>query len=266
MAKQSGLHQLRGKVGEHSYYRQTGISSGLVRSINQGMSSRVKNDEAFVNTRLNNAEFGQAGRIASVLGQYISPKFRPMILPFSQSKMAKVILEYIKTDTTHPWGERNIVSNNSVESQAAALNSVAKNRFEDFGLNLVFDEENTTLEVTCTEETISKLAAIGADGLKLRFLASSTWIGNYVQVSGKYFPTIRAAMTYDSDMVTPQSGDSENFTYALHPAPPQTWPVLVAGRMGILIVMPYRTINNVEHTLQEYCTFKAFEIADGQVN
>ena len=71
MAKQSGLHQLRGKVGEHSYYRQTGISSGLVRSINQGMSARVKNDEAFLNTRLNNAEFGQAGRIASVLSDIV---------------------------------------------------------------------------------------------------------------------------------------------------------------------------------------------------
>lgn len=266
MAKQSGLHQLRGKVGEHSYYRQTGISSGLVRSINQGMSSRVKNDEAFVNTRLNNAEFGQAGRIASVLGQYISPKFRPMILPFSQSKMAKVILEYIKTDTTHPWGERNIVSDNSVESQVAALNSVAKNRLEDFGLDLVFDEENTELTISITDETINKLAAIGANGLAYRFVATSTWIGNFVESADKYFHSIRAGMYYDGDFNDPTTDDEVTIKYALHPSPPQTWPVLVAGRMGIFIVMPFRTIGDTRHTLQEYCTFKAFAIADGPVN
>lgn len=266
MAKQSGLHQLRGKVGEHSYYRQTGVSSGLVRSINQGMSERVKNDEAFVNTRLNNSEFGQGGRLASVLAQYINPKFRPMILPFSQSKMAKIILEYIKTDSTHPWGERNIVSDNSVEAQVAALNSVAKNRLEDFGLGLVFDEENTELTLSITDETISKLAAIGADGFDYRFLATSTWIGNFVQSTGKYFPSVAAAMTYDGEVDKPVSGQSASVTYALRPAPPQSWPVLVAGRMGLLIVMPYRTINGTKHTLQEYCTFKAFAIADGSVN
>lgn len=266
MAKQSGLHQLRGKVGEHSYYRQTGVASGLVRSINQGMSERVKNDEAFANTRLNNSEFGQGGRLASVLAQYINPKFRPMVLPFSQSKMAKIILEYIKTDTTHPWGERNIVSDNSVEVQVAALNSVAKNRLEDFGLDLSIDEEQTRLSIILTDETMSKLSSIGADGFDCRFLATSTWIGNFVQNTGKYFPSIAAAMSYDLDVDDPESGQREGFVYALRPAPPQSWPVLVAGRMGLLIVMPYRSINGVKHTLQEYCTFKAFPIADGPVN
>lgn len=266
MAKQSGLYQLRGKIGEHSYYRQTGVASGLVRSINQGMSERVKNDEAFANTRLNNSEFGQGGRLASVLAQYINPKFRPMVLPFSQSKMAKIILEYIKTDATHPWGQRNIVSDNSVEAQVAALNSVAKNSLEDFGLDLEFDEENTQLEITPTDETLSKLAAIGADGFSYRFLATSTWIGNFVYNTGKYFPSIAAAMTYDGDIQDPAAGEGVTITYSLRPAPPQSWPVLVAGRMGLLIVMPYRMINDRKYTLQEYCTFKAFAIEDGPVN
>lgn len=42
MAKQSGIHQIKGKVGEMSYYKQSGVSSGLIRSINPSMSGRVK--------------------------------------------------------------------------------------------------------------------------------------------------------------------------------------------------------------------------------
>lgn len=266
MAKQSGLHQLRGKVGEHSYYRQTGIVSGLVRSINQGMSARVKNDEAFANTRLNNAEFGQAGRIASALGQYITPKFRPMVLPFSQSKMAKVILEYIKNDTTAPWGQRNIVVANSGDMQVAALNSVVKNRFEDFGLNLSIDEEQGVLSVTVTAETSNKVAAIGANGVDVRFVAATTWIGTFVQSAGKYADSYARANAYTEEMSSFEVGDDVTFDYALRPAPPEGWPAIMAERTGICILLPYRNINGKKHVLQEHCTFKAFIIEDGTVN
>ena len=266
MAKQSGLHQLRGKVGEHSYYRQTGIVSGLVRSINQGMSARVKTDEAFVNTRLNNAEFGQAGRIASMLAKYITPKFRPMVLPFSQSKMAKLILEFIKNDTTAPWGQRNIVSSNSGDMQVEALNSVAKNRFDEFGLKLTINDENSELTAVITSETVNKLSAIGADGMQVRFLASSSWIGTYVQSTGKYAESYARANVYDNDSSNPEVGDDIVFTYTLRQAPPQGWPAFVAERTGIFIVLPYRTINGQKHILQENCTFSAFIIEDGDVN
>ena len=266
MAKQSGIHQLRGKVGEHSYYRQTGISAGIVRAINQAMSAKVKTDEAFANTRLNNAEFGQAGRIASVLGQYITPKFRPMILPFSQSKMAKIILEYIKVDSTAPWGQRNITIGNSGDMQVAALNSVVKNRFEDFGLDLVIDEETTTLTCKVTFETVNKLSAIGADGFEVKFVAASTWIGTFIQSTGKYADSFARANAYSDDFSSPSVSTETALTYTLRPAPPAGWPAIEATRTGVLIVMPYRTINEQKHILQEHCTFKAFVIADGAVN
>lgn len=268
MAKQSGLHQLRGKVGEHSYYRQTGIASGLVRSINQGMSSRVKNDEAFANTRLNNAEFGQAGRIASVLAMYITPKFRPMVLPFSQSKMAKVILEYIKSDATAPWGQRNIVVSNSGDMEVAALNSVAKNRFDDFGLSLSIDDETSTLTGEVTVETVNKLSAIGADGFQVRFLATTTWIGAYYQGDGvgKYAESYARANIYDDDFESPVVTTQVEFTYSYRSNPPQGAPVIQAEATGVFILLPYRTINGQKHILQEHCTFKAFPIVDGAVN
>lgn len=266
MAKQSGLHQLRGKVGEHSYYKQTGIQSGLVRSINQGMSARVKTDEAFANTRLNNAEFGQGGRIAAVLGQYIVPKFRPMILPFSQSKMAKIVLEYIKNDTTAPWGQRNIVVGNSGEMQVAALNSVVKNRFEDFGLKLTIDEEGSELKVVAQTETLSKLSAIGAGGLDLRFLATTTWIGTFSQQTNKYAQSFARANVYDEGFANPSVGDDVTINYSLRPSPPVGWPAIQATRTGVLVLLPYRMVNGHKHILQENCSFKAFIITDGDVN
>lgn len=266
MAKQSGLHQLRGKVGEFSYYKQTGVSSGLVRSINQGMSARVKTADEYANVRLNNAEFGQGGRIASVLAQYINPKYRPMVLPFSQSKMAKIILEYIKQDSTAPWGQRNIVADNSGDMQVDALNAVSKNRFDDFGLRLTIDEETTELSILLTDETMNKLGAIGADGFSYVFTTIGTWIGTYVANSDRYAPTLPQSNVYDGVFVSPEAGMETEVTYAIPSAPPARWPAFQATRTGLFIILPYRTINGQNYILQENCTFKAFVIADGRVN
>lgn len=265
MAKQSGIHQLRGKVGEHSYYRQTGIQSGLVRSINQGMSSRVKTDEAFANTRLNNHEFGQAGRLAAVLSRYISPKFRPMVLPFSQSKMAKILLEYIKQDSTHPWGRRNLTPSNARDAQIAALNLVAKNRFDEFGFEVSIDENTDVLNVGVTEETLNKLSAIGADGVIVRFIAATTWIGEYTNVTRDYAPSGPMANTYSDTLEGSAVGDELVFKYTIPAAPPTGAPAFGAERTGVLIVLPFRTINGGSHILQENCSFKAFAIVDGTV-
>lgn len=257
---------MRGKVGEHSYYRQTGIQSGLVRSINQGMSSRVKTDQAFANTRLNNAEFGQGGRLASVLAQYITPKFRPMVLPFSQSKMAKLILEYIKNDTSAPWGQRNITVANSGEMQVAALNSVVKNRFEDFGLILSVNTGDSELTYTVTDETVNKLAAIGADGFEIRFIAASTWIGTFVASTGKYADSYARANIYPNREENVSADDEFGIRYTLRSAPPQGWPALQAKSIGVFILLPFRVINDGTYYLQEQCTYKAFVLEDGVVN
>lgn len=256
---------MRGKVGEHSYYRQTGIVPGLVRGINQGMSARVKTDEAFANTRLNNAEFGQAGRLASVLAQYISPKFRPMVLPFSQAKMAKIILEYIKQDTTASWGQRNITSENSGDVQVAALNSVVKNRFEDFGFNLAIDEETGTLTVTTSTETINKFAAIGADSVVIRFVASATWVGQYTRLLNEYAPSAAKANYYEESADDITDFGEMAFNYTIPAGPSSGAPAFAAERMGVMIILPCRTVNNQTHILQEHCTYKAFLIQDGAV-
>lgn len=264
MAKQSGIHQLRGKVGEHSYYRQTGVGTGLVRSINQGMSARVKESAEYANVRLNNAEFGQAGRIASTIAKYINPKYRAMVLPFSQSKMAKIILEYLKLDTASEWGQRNLTTASAATAQVEALNFVAKNAFDEFGLSILADEETSKITVTVSDQTVEKLASIGADGFGLRFVVFDTWVGNFV--NGKYSPSYAVGNTYIGASSEPQSGDEIEFTYSARPMPSPGVPVTVASRCALLIVLPYRTINGTNHVLQENCTYFTWVVRDGQIN
>lgn len=250
MAKQSGLHQLRGKVGDHSYYRQSGVASGLVRSINQGLSARVKNDAAFANTRLNNAEFGQACRMAAVLGQLIYPKFRPMMLTFSQAKMAADLLEAIKV-SSGSWGQRNL-SANDVDTFLGALNRVRKNNPDDYGILLSSSQSGT---ITLTEDTLAfdaKLAAIGADGYRINILCCSPWMGTYDAATNKYAPSYPLVNTIEGDLDTDQRTFTETISY--RPDPQAGWPAFVP-KFLVLVVMPYRTINETAHILQEHCTY-----------
>lgn len=252
MAKQSGLHQIRGKVGEHSYYRQTGVKNGLIRSINQGMSARVKTAPEFSNTRLNNAEFGQAGRIAKVLGGYINPKYRPMILPFSQSVMCKLLLEGIKTKTG-TWGQRNLVSTDDSAILVDALNAVHKNNPDDWGITLGEDQESVKI---ITDDVLfpAKLASVGADGVHALVVAASPWIGTFQTTEDRYAPSYLRGNTYPSILL--RGGSSFNIPYEYRTDPPEGWPA-VQLEFGVVIIMPYRTVGNDEYILQEHCTFFA---------
>lgn len=254
MAKQSGLHQIRGKVGEHSYYKQTGVESGLIRSINQGLSNRVKTAAEYTNTRLNNAEFGQACRIAGVLGQFITPKYRPMILPFSQSKMAKVLIEAIRT-SAGAWGQRNL-GTQDLQPMLDAINSTHKNNPDEWGLT--YREDGEYHFIIETDDTLypSKLASIGADGIDVVVLACRPWIGTFVQSTNKYAQSFARANIYQEQIDA--EGGTATFDYSFRPAPPTGWPATYVD-FFVVVILPYRTINNVNHTLQEHCTFVAME-------
>ena len=246
MAKQSGLHQIRGKVGEHSYYKQTGVSAGLIRSINQGMSARVKTGEEYANTRLNNAEFGQACRIAAVLGKLITPKYRPMILPFSQSKMAKMILEEIKTKTGN-WGQRDL-GTGDVDTLVRALNSTSKNDFESYGLTINEDDQ---LVESNPDLMAAKLSAIGADGYHVICTSCVVGVGKWSASSGTYIISLANKNADEADFETGDDLALPAFANAYPSA------LMTSFNIFLVVALPYRTINNEKHILQEYCTFGA---------
>lgn len=265
MAKQSGLHQIRGKVGEHSYYKQTGITAGLIRSINQGLSSRVKDSDEYANTRLNNAEFGGAASVAGALGSMVVPKYRPMILPFSQSKMAKKILELAKQNAG-VWGQR-VVSASDTERLAEILTEQSKLRLDDFatvGVNLTSATEGD-FEVTVSVDQISMMLSLGIDALSLTAVQIDLATGKYSSVTKKIQKSFvmrkNSAVVLDNLDLTPGSTIefSEGFTYAPF-NPPHT--IANGHQLVVFVLMPLREVNDVYHVLQEYCSFKAIKLPD----
>ena len=267
MAKQSGLHQIRGKVGEHSYYRQTGVSSGLIRSINQGMSARVKNDEAYANTRLNNQEFALAAEIAGRLGTFPQPKFRPMVLPFSQAKMAKNVLNLQRTTSAAAWGWRGIGAAD-FSLVLKALNDTAKYPFENFVslVNYTAVSESLALEnweclVTFQEGVGDLLTSIGANGLFVKAIAINVISTDPVKTSltkGSFKTRTAKAVTEDEQPV----GASQTTIDLENIATPVNVGSSDYHRVVCLMIMPYRTIANVKTILQEYCTFEAAEVPE----
>lgn len=264
MAKQSGIHQIKGKIGEHSYYRQTGVNGGLIRSINQGLSARVKNDEAFANTRLNNQEFGAAANVAGLLGQCVTPKFRPMILPFSQSKMAKEILKVARENTAN-WGQRVVTSSDTARLCEILTAMSKRNAFEFVTLG-VERTSATAAEVSydITTEQSQLMSGLGITNLTVNAIQYDIATGQWVPLAGEmttgYLYRKDSATPIDEMAITPDfSGDgTESLTVEdFIPAPNHSGHQIV-----VFVVLPSRTINNVAHILQEYCSFVALPLPE----
>jgi hypothetical protein len=267
MAKQSGLHQIKGKVGEFSYYKQTGVEGGLVRGINQGMSARVKNDEGYANTRLNNVEFGGACNVASNLGKMVTPKFRPMILPFSQSKMAKAVLELAKSAGGN-WGER-VVPADSYNQLAGILSAMSKRDFTEFlSLSQQFDttDKTITTDVAISASQSTLLANLGIDKVIIKADVFHLETGKYNEETGKIRNCVLESRASSEVSQTITAGDEYEvspFTGVtvrpgFTPVPPTGYN---AEYIAVYVVMPVRTINSVDHVLQEYCSFSAIGFA-----
>lgn len=262
MAKQIGLHQIKGRVGDHSYYRQTGVRNGLIRSINQGLSDRVKNGKEYANTRLNMAEFGHACAIAGLYGKLVVPKWRPMFLAFSQSKLSKKIVALIKQATGN-WGERSIASA-SLPLVAGYLSEMSKLLLSDLcsvdaaGISVTAGAGGAITvagEITVTDDNISNLHSFDADGVDIKMLVNGIEVGNYNAAAKEYAPS----------SVLAQAANTSNFTTATDASPEVNIPkpVSTTGTAALVvtyIAMPYRTINNVKHILQEQCRFAAFDV------
>lgn len=251
MAKQSGLHQIRGKVGEHSYYRQSGVSAGLIRQINQGMSQRVKTGEEYANTRLNNAEFGHACAIAGVLGKTVSPKFRPMMLTFSQSKMARVILEAIKRQAGN-WGQRSLPSGTTGRQVLLdALAAVRKNDPANCGITVTPTVSSVNVSAESVEAS-AFLEAIGADKFHITLVRNNIQVGNYVAALNGYEYTYRV-WNIDSDDLAEDNSIDFDITAPSLPIPTEGY--AVDFTLDVVVIMPVRIVGSEDHILQEYCTY-----------
>lgn len=262
MAKQTGIHQIRGKVGEHSYYRQSGVNAGLMRGINPAMSGRVKNGDEYANTRLNNAEFRNAAELASAMGGIIQPKYRPMILPFSQSKLTKDYLSLIK-ESTGDWGQRNVVISQQ-QRIADHLNDLAKIRFADMFVDvepIVVPQGETTVDVQLgwSADQSNTLSSMGVSGVVTKITPVRLLVGEYDPSTGKNrvtFASMGTSVQIGED-VTPGAASDLSLTITPGSANVQGY---VGMLFAIVVALPYRTVGSVDYTLQEKCTYKCVPV------
>lgn len=270
MAKQSGIHQIRGKVGEMSYYQQAGVNAGLVRRINQGLSDRVKTAAEFANTRLNNAEFKTASLVGAAAGHSVIPAWRSMFRRFAQASMVKRIQELIKQDTTHQWGLRQPIGNMG-RVAAELLENYAKagqyqGQYGQATFTPTYDQDGqlSTIQFTLngSEETAANLVAQGITGI------------NVYSVGAAMFTTVqddavRVAASHSASSLA--SGDVEIGTdYIISPNPIAVQPAGIGfsprgyqellessngGVWAVMSIVPTRKVGNTTYELQELATY-----------
>lgn len=274
MAKQVGIHQIRGKVDGRSYYRQAGVADGLSRSINQGMSDRVKNSPEYANTRLNNSEFKRANRLATVAFRSIYPSWRSMYRRFAVANMTKRFLELVKGGTGS-WGLRyplvelggafedvllNYAKNGEYQGQFGEITKSATSDPINIGGSSI-NQNLPSITQSLTRESAASMAAQGINGLN--FYDRTVYVACDQEVKMAMSIPTKTAVGVSS---SPEWQPSEEIFEALNlestqviaPIPIKT-EISKAPNAGVYLVhvmVPYRTINAVNHELQELATYE----------
>lgn len=248
-----------------SYYRQKDVQDGLVRKINEGMSQRVKQDAAFANTRLNAAEFGSAGSFSGAAVRSITNRWRTILKPFTTGQMVPVVLDFIRQDTSSPWGQRDFITSAWKEPVVSFLNGSAKNEWDGRyvqvdTISLTGSAGNFTLTVSCTVNSIDIewMRSKGVDGVLLQAYMYRVIKGQYQSASGKYLPSYSSVFLSGQNSFTLSSDEIEvsgRVPFGTVPADD------ASSYVGCLLVaLPFREVGNVINTMQELCSFKIFDI------
>lgn len=268
MAKQTGLHLIKGKVGEYSYYRSAGVDAPLMRRINQGMSARVKNGDEYANTRLNNAEFKNAQGLATFLFNAVPNRKASMMRRFAIAEMTKKALEYIK-DGSGDWGARIPV---------AGMDGIAVDLLEnrskngpysgEFGIfDVTVESGDYSIELNADAATIQALQEKGIDGVYI--LSVKGALAEVVDQDGFVRQHFGVSSINPLD-VTNLEGLSNTTVTDFVPGPstlglsPAGYSTIVQipnnGMYTIVTFLPYRQVGSRRHTLYEYATFACLSL------
>lgn len=275
MAKQLGLHKVHGKVGEFSYY-QSKNGGSLMRSINTGMSDRVKYTIEYANTRLNNAEFGGAGSFAGAIVRGIPVRYRYILNPKATGELAKAAKAAMVHDNTSPWGFRKINSK-YVPSIFLSFNQLSKNQmpeeiFSFISQYIKYDAEAgkvfTDNNYEISELLSNELKAKGADKVSLLLFGFSVTKPNRETNEAKYdscYGTLESLSAISKVDASVEPGTviipDERVSESELPYNDQNTDIT-----GILAVMlPEKTVGTNTYVLQELCAASWLQINDGTV-
>lgn len=262
MAKSSELLALRGKVAGKSFYAMKGVDGTLVRSINEGMSNRVKNDAAYANTRLNAAEFGSAGSMAGAVIRTVSKRWRTILQAFATAMLTKAVRNLIIQDTTNPWGERLLSVQGWQGAVRDAVSRLVKNSYsENFANSIAASAtavgQAVTVDISTTEQDSEALVSLGADGVLYEFYRQRVVAPKFV--NGKYTAPVASVEFINSLTTTIGTGVSEQIDGT---------PLAVGEGTDdmesvIVVALPTRTVNGETYVLQELCSCEWLPITIG---
>ena len=264
MAKQKGIHRLSGKVDGMSYYSSKNGGS-LARSINDGMSERVKTAKEYINTRKNNAEFGMCGDFAGAIIKPISQRWRFILDSIATGKMVKVMKDAVKLNTLNPWGQR-VLGATDYPAFIEAFNSFSKNEMIEEIANVLaapitWDSETRTLTLSevpvLSIEHEQELIAEGVNTFYTKVYA--------LQVKKPVFNTAANAYTKATSTLVEITGMSTDGDFdgtidsdliSSSTAVVDFADVVDNGEFGGLLVvfLPARKVGGVVSVLQEKCS------------
>lgn len=263
MAKQKGIHQLKGKVGGMSYYQQSGVTDGLVRRIPEGLSSRVKTADEYANTRLNNDEFKNGNAMATFAFRAVPNRKASMMRRFAIAEMTKSALEFIKGGSGN-WGQR-IPTETFDNIVVDMLERHAKSGpyANEFGtIRSVVDDSSISIEIEQTDFPTEDLRSKGIDGFYVlsvlgcmcELVDSDGFVRQYFGVSS-IFPTNVTSLTPD-DPISIRDTTIEAANLGMSPSGFATAAQTANnGMFAILSFIPYRQIGSGRYNLYEYATY-----------
>ena len=107
MAKQKGIIQLEGTIGDITFYKS---QDGFLAKGKGGIpADRIANDPSFQRTRENGSEFGRAGKAGKVLRTALRAMLQNASDNRMVSRLTQEMVKVIQEDATNARGLRNVI-------------------------------------------------------------------------------------------------------------------------------------------------------------
>lgn len=263
MAKQSGIHELRGKVNGMSYYGSK-VGGSLVRKINEGMSARVKTGKEYANTRKNNSEFGMCGDFAGSIIKPITQRWRFILDSIATGMMVKTMKELAVLDTASEWGKR-VVKLANYGTLYEKFNSFSKNEMPAvitavLNLGVQYNSAQTKVVLSgsgvCTSDFISQMDSIGATGYSILCYALFVNKPAFDAVAGTYTKAVSKIVELSTISAPNTDLELNNDLFSAADQVLAESPVNTESQFaGLLtIFMPLRKIGGQNSVLQQHCS------------
>lgn len=264
MAKQTGIHGLKGKVDGMSYYSSKN-GGKLVRKINEGLGQRVKSSREYLNTRKNNAEFGMCGDFAGSIIKPFSLRWRFILDSIATGKMVKILKELVALDAIDAWGER-VLKNTYFNQIRAAFNSFSKNEMILDYVNAVdghvtYSAAGTKIHLSSipelSEDTKQELLGLGANYFMTKVFALQANVPQFDANSKTYGKSdVKLVEVFSLNKQNDIALGSSTDLFGSDEGVVSISPVDTATAMGAFAVvfLPCRKVGSSISILQQYCS------------